>query len=263
MIGGVPVAVDPATGARTPQPRTPRHVAIVMDGNGRWAQLRKRPRAFGHREGVNAVRRVIESCIRANVEVLTLFAFSSENWSRPPSEVRHLMDLFLHALRKQARELAGNGVRLRFIGERERFSPDLRAAMAEAEAAQLNVVRLTLNIAVNYGGRWDILQATRELARGVLAGRITPDQINEAEFARHLSLSVLPEPDLFIRTGGEARISNFLLWHLAYTELYFTPVLWPDFDDRSMAAALTEFAQRDRRFGNVVAGLRAEEKASG
>jgi len=222
-----------------------------MDGNGRWAKQRKRPRAFGHRAGVQAVRRVIEACIRSGVDVLTLFAFSSENWSRPPSEVRHLMDLFLHALRKQARELAGNGVRLRFIGERTRFALDLQQAMRESEAASIPAVRLTLNIAVNYGGRWDIVQATRELAREVLAGKMLPDDIDELDISRHLSLAPLPEPDLFIRTGGEARISNFLLWHLAYTELYFTPVLWPDFDEAAFAQGLAEFAQRERRYGNI------------
>lgn len=236
--------------------RTPRHVAIVMDGNGRWATQRHRPRAFGHRAGVHAVRRVIESCIRAKVEALTLFAFSSENWSRPAGEVRHLMDLFLRSLRKQARELAESGVRLRFIGERDRFSPDLRAAMAEAESATVATQRLTLNIAVNYGGRWDIVNAARELARAARAGLIDPESIDQASFERHLSLSALPEPDLFIRTGGEARISNFLLWHLAYTELYFTSVLWPDFDDAAFSAALAEFAQRERRFGKTSAQIK-------
>lgn len=233
--------------------RIPRHIAIVMDGNGRWAAQRRRPRAFGHRAGVKAVRKTIEGCVRAGVEVLTVFAFSSENWSRPADEVRHLMKLFLRALRKEARELAANGVKLRFIGDRDRFSPDLRAAMAEAESASLPTPRLTLNIAVNYGGRWDILNAARELAREARAGLIDPEQINQASLERHLSLAPLPEPDLFIRTGGDARISNFLLWHLAYTELYFTAVLWPDFDDAALAAAMAEFAQRERRFGRTSA----------
>jgi undecaprenyl diphosphate synthase len=235
--------------------RVPRHIAIVMDGNGRWAKQRRRPRAFGHRAGVKAVRLVIESCIRAGVEVLTLFAFSSENWSRPEGEVRHLMDLFLRALRKEARELAGSGVRLRFIGERSRFSPDLRAAMADSESASVETLRLTLNIAVNYGGRWDIVNAARELAQAACAGLIDPAAIDQASFERHLSLAPLPEPDLFIRTGGEARISNFLLWHLAYTELYFSAVLWPDFDDAAFQQALLEFAQRERRFGKTSAQI--------
>ncbi|MGE4071403.1 MAG: polyprenyl diphosphate synthase [Lysobacterales bacterium] len=242
--------------------RTPRHVAIVMDGNGRWAKHRHRPRAFGHRAGVQAVRKVIEACIRAKVEVLTLFAFSSENWSRPEGEVRHLMDLFLRALRKEARELAGNGVRLRFIGERSRFSPELRAAMAESESAALNEVRLTVNIAVNYGGRWDIVNAAQALARAARAGLIDPDAIDQTSFEQHLSLAPLPEPDLFIRTGGEARISNFLLWHLAYTELYFTPVLWPDFDETAFRAALNEFAQRERRFGKTSAQVSGKPEAA-
>ncbi|MFO1494468.1 MAG: polyprenyl diphosphate synthase [Lysobacterales bacterium] len=243
--------------------RIPRHIAIVMDGNGRWATQRKRPRAFGHRAGVQAVRRVIEACIRHGVQALTLFAFSSENWSRPPSEVRHLMDLFLRALRKEARELAANGVSLRIIGERGRFSADLQAAMAAAEACAVATPRLTLNIAVNYGGRWDIVNAARALARAAVAGEVDPAAIDQASFERFLSLTALPEPDLFIRTGGESRISNFLLWHLAYTELYFTPVLWPDFDDAAFAAALAEYAQRERRFGKTSAQIQAGEVVHG
>lgn len=247
MIDAVaPVPDGPVAGTAV---RMPRHVAIVMDGNGRWAKQRRRPRAFGHRAGVQAVRKVIEACIRAHVEVLTLFAFSSENWSRPQGEVRALMDLFLRALRKEARELADNGVSLRFIGERNRFSPELRAAMAESESLSPPCARLTLNIAVNYGGRWDIVNAARALARAARAGLIDPESIDQAIFEQHLSLAPLPEPDLFIRTGGEARISNFLLWHLAYTEMYFTPVLWPDFDESTFLVALSEFAQRERRFG--------------
>lgn len=222
-----------------------------MDGNGRWAKLRKRPRAFGHRAGVHAVRNVIEAALRAGVDVLTLFAFSSENWSRPPGEVQHLLELFLRALRKETRELAENGVRLRFIGDRTRFSSDLQRAMGESESATVASHRLTLNIAVNYGGRWDILAATRALAADVKAGRIEIDDIDQAALESHLSLAPLPEPDLFIRTGGEARISNFLLWHLAYTELYFTPVLWPDFDAACFQTALAEFARRERRFGHT------------
>ena len=245
-----------------PAARTPRHVAIVMDGNGRWAKQRRRPRAFGHRAGVQAVRKVIEACIRAEVEVLTLFAFSSENWSRPEGEVRALMDLFLRALRKEARELAGNGVRLRFIGERSRFSPELRVAMADSESAALGAVRLTLNIAVNYGGRWDIVNAARALAKAARAGLIDPEAIDQASFEQHLSLAPLPEPDLFIRTGGEARISNFLLWHLAYTELYFSPVLWPDFDEAAFQEALAEFAQRERRFGQTSAQVQGKPESA-
>lgn len=229
-----------------------------MDGNGRWATQRRRPRAFGHRAGVQAVRSVIEGCVRHGVEVLTLFAFSSENWSRPADEVNSLMNLFLRSLRKEARELARNGVCLRFIGERARFSPELRAAMAEAENAAVAQLRLTLNIAVNYGGRWDIVQAARTLAQRVREGRLDPDAIDQAAFEQALSLAPLPEPDLFIRTGGEARISNFLLWHLAYTEMYFTPVLWPDFDETALTEALTEYALRERRFGKTSAQIQRE-----
>ncbi|GMU42051.1 MAG: isoprenyl transferase [Lysobacterales bacterium] len=246
----------PPAASAAPAGRVPRHIAIVMDGNGRWATQRRRPRAFGHRAGVQAVRRVIEGCIRRGVGVLTLFAFSSENWSRPAGEVSHLMDLFLRSLRKQARELAGNGVSLRFIGERARFSPELRAAMAEAETAAVVNPRLTLNIAVNYGGRWDIVNAARELARSVREGRLDPEAIDQATFEQSLSLAPLPEPDLFIRTGGEARVSNFLLWHLAYSEMYFTPVLWPDFDEQALDDAIAEYAQRERRFGKTSAQLR-------
>ena len=250
MIDGV---LPVTAGTAVAPDRVPRHIAIVMDGNGRWATQRRRPRAFGHRAGVKAVRKTIESCMRAGVEVLTLFAFSSENWSRPAGEVRHLLDLFLRSLRNEARELASNGVRLRFIGERERFSPELRASMAESESAILPSLRLTLNIAVNYGGRWDIVNAARELARAARAGLIDPEQIDQSSLEKYLSLNPLPEPDLFIRTGGDSRISNFLLWHLAYTELYFTPILWPDFDDAALNAALGEFARRERRFGKTSA----------
>jgi undecaprenyl diphosphate synthase len=228
-----------------------------MDGNGRWAERRNRPRAFGHRAGVQAVRKVIECGLRSGVEALTLFAFSSENWKRPATEVRALMDLFLRSLRREARELAENGVGLRFIGDRSRFSAELQAQMASAEALSPQALKLTLNIAVNYGGRWDILEAARALAREVAAGQLQPGDIDQAHFERHLSLAALPEPDLFIRTGGEARISNFLLWHLAYTELHFTEVLWPDFGEADFAAALAEYAARERRFGLTGAQVRA------
>ena len=195
--------------------------------------------------------------MRAGVEVLTLFAFSSENWSRPAGEVSHLMDLFLRSLRKQARELAGNGVCLRFIGDRARLSPELQQAMVDAESAVIATVRLTLNIAVNYGGRWDIVNAARALAREAQAGNIEPDAIDQQSFERHLSLAPLPEPDLFIRTGGEQRISNFLLWQLAYTELYFTDTYWPDFDAAALDAAFASYRSRERRFGRTSAQVAA------
>jgi undecaprenyl diphosphate synthase len=238
-------------------PRVPRHIAIVMDGNGRWAERQGRPRAFGHQAGVQTVRTVIECSLRAGVEVLTLFAFSSENWKRPASEIRALMDLFLRALKREVRELTDNGVGLRFIGDRMRFSPELKEQMANAEALSPRDLKLRLNIAVDYGGRWDILQAAQALAREVASGRLQPEDIDQARFEHHLSLAALPEPDLFIRTGGEARISNFLLWHLAYTELHFTEVLWPDFGEADFAAALADYAARERRFGRTSAQLQA------
>lgn len=229
----------------------PQHVAVVMDGNGRWAQQRRRPRAFGHRAGVKAVRGLIQTCIRREIAVLTLFAFSSENWSRPKGEVSSLMDLFLRSLRKEADQLAGNGVRLRFIGERSAFAADLQSAMAEVELKTATNQRLQLNIAVNYGGRWDIVQAACKLAAAVKAGDLLPEQIGVEQLHARTSLAGLPDPDLLIRTGGEQRISNFLLWQCAYTELYFCDTLWPDFDDAALDRALANFRSRQRRFGGV------------
>ncbi len=227
----------------------PRHVAIVMDGNGRWAQRRFLPRPAGHREGVRAVRRVVTASDERGVEVLTLFAFSSENWRRPRREVRVLMDLFLTTLRSEMRRLQENNVRLRFIGERAAFSDTLRSYMSRAEAQTRENTGLKLVIAANYGGRWDITQAVQRLAQEVAEGRRDPHDITGDALYAHLCLHDLPEPDLFIRTGGERRISNFLLWQLAYTELYFTDRLWPDFDASSLDEALASFAMRQRRFG--------------
>ncbi len=232
-------------------PRLPQHVAVVMDGNGRWAEQRRRPRPFGHRAGVKAVRGIIGACVSKGIGALTLFAFSSENWSRPRSEVSSLMDLFLRSLRREAAELSANGVRLRFIGDRSRFSQELVSLMGDVEQQTLSNERLHLNIAVNYGGRWDIVAAARDLAFAVAQGTLDPEQIDQDRFALSMSLAGLPEPDLLIRTGGERRISNFLLWQLAYTELYFSNALWPDFDDAAFDAALTDFAQRERRFGKT------------
>jgi undecaprenyl diphosphate synthase len=229
----------------------PQHVAVVMDGNGRWAQQRLRPRAFGHRAGVKAVRGLIQACIRREIAVLTLFAFSSENWSRPKGEVSSLMDLFLRSLRKEADQLAGNGVRLRFIGERSAFGAELQSAMAEVQLKTAANHRLQLNIAVNYGGRWDIVEAARKLAAAVQAGDLLPDQIGVEQLHAGTSLADLPDPDLLIRTGGEQRISNFLLWQCAYTELYFCDTLWPDFDEVALDMALANFRSRQRRFGGV------------
>ncbi|MFZ5620066.1 MAG: polyprenyl diphosphate synthase [Pseudomonadota bacterium] len=229
----------------------PHHIAIIMDGNGRWARHRGMPRPAGHREGVKSVRRVVEACRRQGVGALTLFAFSSENWRRPPTEVSLLMDLFISTLQKEVDSLHANGVQVRFIGDREPFAPKLRALMDTTEARTRDNPGLRLAIAVNYGGRWDIAQAARALALGVQAGALEPEAITPDLLGAQLALADLPEPDLFIRTGGEQRISNFLLWQLAYTELYFTDVLWPDFDDRCLADALAWFAGRQRRFGRT------------
>ena len=229
--------------------RLPRHIAIVMDGNGRWAKKRLLPRTAGHRAGVAAVRKVIEHCLKRRIEALTLFAFSSENWRRPPQEVSLLMELFLTTLERETEKLHENGVRLRVIRDRRAFSPALQERISEAERLTGENTQLNLTIAANYGGRWDILQATRALAKRVAQGDLRPEDIDTHCFESHLALADLPEPDLFIRTGGEQRISNFLLWQMAYTELYFTPALWPDFDDQSLELALKDYARRQRRFG--------------
>ncbi|HYE36967.1 polyprenyl diphosphate synthase [Methylocaldum sp.] len=229
--------------------RLPRHIAIVMDGNGRWAKKRFLPRTAGHRAGVTSVRKVIEHCLKRRIEALTLFAFSSENWRRPPQEVSLLMELFLATLERETEKLHENGVRLRVIGDRVAFSPALQEKIAAGERLTSENTHLNLTIAANYGGRWDILQATRALAEKVARGELCPEDIGPDAFKLQLTLADLPEPDLFIRTGGEQRISNFLLWQLAYTELYFTPALWPDFDDQSLDQALKDYASRQRRFG--------------
>jgi undecaprenyl diphosphate synthase len=229
----------------------PRHVAVIMDGNGRWARARGKPRPHGHRAGAQSARMVVESCAEAGVEALTLFAFSSENWRRPATEVRTLMELFLRALERETERLHENSVRLCFIGERSRFSEKLQERMAHAEALTRDNRRLTLTVAAGYGGRWDLVRATRRIAAQVAAGTLDPANIDESTLQSQLCLSDLPEPDLFIRTGGERRISNFLLWQLAYTELYFTDTLWPDFEREEMSRALDWFAGRQRRYGRT------------
>lgn len=229
----------------------PRHIAIIMDGNGRWAQKRFMPRAVGHQAGVKAVRKIVEHCVRERVEVLTLFAFSSENWRRPPEEVSLLMELFMATLHAEIDKLHRNNIRLRFIGDRSRFSEALQKKMSEGETQTRNNTALTVVIAVNYGGRWDLCQAFRAVNQKVLAGELNPQDIDESLVSRHLSTADLPEPDLFIRTGGEQRVSNFLLWQLAYTELYFTDTLWPDFDQKSLEQAILIFKGRQRRFGHT------------
>lgn len=231
--------------------RLPRHVAVIMDGNGRWAKKRLMPRFAGHVVGVETVRQIVKQCAELKIEVLTLFAFSSENWRRPPAEVTALMQLFSTALQREVNKLDKNKVRLRIIGDRSAFSEELQQLILKAEAQTANNTGLTLVIAANYGGHWDIVQATKQLARQVAAGQLNPEEIDEAKLAQHLSLPELPEPDLFIRTGGEQRISNFLLWQLAYTEFYFTDILWPDFGREAFASALESFSKRQRRFGRT------------
>ncbi|MDX9740186.1 MAG: isoprenyl transferase [Gammaproteobacteria bacterium] len=229
----------------------PAHVAVIMDGNGRWARQRHLPRIAGHRAGVEAVRCIVRACQRKGIAALTLFAFSSENWRRPEREVTLLLELLMTAIRREVESLREANVRLRFIGDRSAFGDTLGGAMEQAEARTAECTGLALTVAINYGGRWDMTQAARELARMVEQGRLTADQVDERTFASLLDLRDVPEPDLFIRTGGEQRISNFLLWQLAYTELYFTDILWPDFDERAFEDALGSFAGRQRRFGRT------------
>jgi len=222
-----------------------------MDGNGRWARRRAQPRSFGHRAGQKAVRATVEYCLRQGIEALTLFAFSSENWQRPSGEVGALMELFLKAIDKEIDELHKNEVRVRFIGNLSAFSETLRARMYAAALRTADNARLALNVCVSYGGRWDIAQAARQLAEATLAGTLDPTSIDEKTLNGRMCLADLPPPDLFIRTGGERRISNFLLWQLAYTELYFTDTLWPDMDATELDFALADYARRERRFGCV------------
>jgi undecaprenyl diphosphate synthase len=228
--------------------RIPRHIAIIMDGNGRWARQRYLPRVAGHRRGVEAVRNTVRACGERGVEFLTLFAFSSENWRRPAEEVSFLMQLFVGALEQEIDKLHRNGVRFRVIGDLERFEPKLRRLVEEAETLTSSNQRLTLTIAANYGGRWDIVQAVHRMLEqqpALAAG------FSEGDLAPYLALSHAPEPDLFIRTGGEQRVSNFMLWQLAYTELYFTGTLWPDFDADALDQAILSYQQRERRFGRT------------
>ena len=237
-----------------PVPRdVPRHVAIIMDGNGRWATARHLPRVAGHAKGVEAVRTIVDACARRGVEYLTLFAFSSENWRRPAEEVSVLMRLFISALEREVTQLAENGIRLRVVGELSAFEPRLRQLIASAIERTAGNTRLTLTVCANYGGRWDILQAARSMLaeRPEIAQR--PELLDEKALASHLAMAYAPEPDLFVRTGGEQRVSNFLLWQLAYTELYFTDTFWPDFDAAALDAAIDSSRARERRFGRTSA----------
>jgi undecaprenyl diphosphate synthase len=229
----------------------PRHIAIIMDGNGRWAQKRFMPRAVGHQAGVKAVRKIVEYCAKHKIEVLTLFAFSSENWRRPEAEVSLLMGLFVTTLQSEINKLDRNNIRLRFIGDRAAFSDKLQQKMAEGEAQTQNNTALTVVVAANYGGHWDMCQAFQKVADKMAAGELINQKISEELINQHLSTADLPDPDLFIRTGGEQRVSNFMLWQLAYTELYFTATLWPDFDQNSLEDAIKSFKNRQRRFGHT------------
>jgi undecaprenyl diphosphate synthase len=235
-------------------PAVPRHIAIIMDGNGRWATQRRLPRVAGHSRGVDAVRATVEACARRGVEYLTLFAFSSENWRRPEDEVSFLMRLFVTALEREIGKLHANGIKLRVVGDLSAFDRRIQDLIRRAETKTARNTRLTLTIAANYGGRWDIMQATRKLVdEAALTG--SPVEVSEEAFSEHLAMAYAPEPDLFIRTGGEQRVSNFLLWQLAYTEFYFTDTFWPDFDADALNHAIASYTERERRFGRTSAQL--------
>lgn len=236
----------------------PKHIAIIMDGNGRWAKQRRQPRFMGHRAGVKAVENIVKVCAENGTAVLSLFAFSSENWRRPKKEVSLLMDLFKLALKQQAKRLHKNNIRLRIIGDMSQFSAGLQKQIAEAQILTQDNTGLTLVVAANYGGRWDMTQAVQALAADVAAGTMQAGDITEQMITERLSIADLPEPDLFIRTGGEQRISNFLLWQLAYTEFYFTDTLWPDFDGAVLAEATASFTARERRFGRTSEQLKQD-----
>jgi undecaprenyl diphosphate synthase len=229
----------------------PTHIAIIMDGNGRWANARHLPRIAGHQQGVESVRAIIEACLKKEIPCLTFFGFSSENWRRPKAEVDFLLGLFGRLLKTEIKALSDNGVRLRVIGDHSVFPESLKAAISEAEAQTDSGTRLNLSIAFNYGGRWDLVQAMKQVVEKAMQGTIDPQKLDEDSISRHLALADLPEPDLLIRTSGEYRISNFLLWQCAYTELYFSDVFWPDFRGPQLETALAAYAHRERRFGNV------------
>ena len=229
----------------------PAHIAVVMDGNGRWAKSRGLPRVAGHVAGVSALRRTVSYCAQNGIKALTVFAFSSENWRRPQEEVTTLQKLFLRSLKKEVKELHQRGVRMDFMGDFTRFSEAMQQEVAKARELTKNNLGLTFVLAFNYGGRWDILQAAKKFAKDALEKKVNIDTLEEEQFSKYLSLANLPEPDLFIRTSGECRISNFLLWQIAYAELYFCDVLWPDFSEKDLDEAIRVFATRDRRFGKV------------
>lgn len=237
--------------AARPDGRVPRHLAIVMDGNGRWAKQRLRPRTFGHHAGQKAVKEAVEFCLRRGIASLTLFAFSSENWQRPPTEVSALMELFLKAIDREVDELHANGVRIRFVGDLAPFAAELRKRMEGAMERTAANTALNMNVAVNYGGRWDIAHAARLAAEAIARGEFAAADLDEHRLHGYTCLADQPPLDLFIRTGGERRVSNFLLWQLAYAELYFTDTLWPDVDQACLAEAIDDYARRERRYGRT------------
>lgn len=250
---------------KTNQPHSvmPQHIAVVMDGNGRWAKKRFLPRTAGHSAGVKATRMLVENCARYGVEALTIFAFSSENWNRPEKEVNSLMSLFITTLDSEVKRLNQQNVRVRFIGDRGRFSKKLQDSIAGSEKLTENNTGLKFNIAANYGGRWDIVNTCKKIAKKILSGDITADDVTEDMFADEMNLDKLTDPDLLIRTGGESRISNFLIWHLAYTELYFSEVLWPDFNTQELEKSLEWFSTRQRRFGKTSKQIQSGERKTG
>ena len=237
----------------------PQHIAIIMDGNGRWAEKRHYPRFIGHRAGAKVVTDIVDHCVKLNIKVLSLFAFSSENWRRPSKEVRLLMELFHAALEHQLQRIHKNNIRLQIIGDVHKFLPSLRRQIQRLQQLTACNTGLILNIAANYGGRWDIVQAVQTIARKATMGKISVNMISEKMISDSLTTAVLPEPDLFIRTGGEQRVSNFLLWQMAYTEFFFTDTLWPDFNVSSLNRAIASFTERERRFGKTSEQLQEQE----
>ena len=239
----------------------PKHIAVIMDGNGRWANAKGLTRIAGHRQGASSVKSLIKACIAHEIPYLTIFAFSSENWNRPESEVSALMDLLSNALETQTKKLNENGIKLNLIGELNEFSPRIQELASKAQQETSKNTKLHFSVAINYGGRWDITQASKQLANKVAKGELTSDQITEELFAKHLVTGDFPDPDLFIRTSGEYRISNFMLWQAAYSEFYFTDILWPDFDEEAFVKALLQFTRRDRRFGKAEETIATQDLA--
>ena len=237
----------------------PHHIAVVMDGNGRWANKRHLPRAAGHKAGVNATRRIVENCAKANIKALTIFAFSSENWNRPQDEVSNLMSLFITTISAEVRKLHKKNVCVKFIGDRSRFADKLQKSINDSESLTRDNTGLRLNIAANYGGRWDVVNACKSLIADIQNGVLSAESVDEGRLSEYMSLSDIPDPDLFIRTGGEQRISNFLIWQTAYSELYFTDTLWPDFSDDEFDTAIDWFKGRQRRFGKTGQQITAEK----